>query len=1667
MADGRPQSAERPLNGPSPEGLFLAQAAGFPHRTAVTDGELQYTYQELEQWSWRLAQALGRSPSWRPAPVAVLTRSAIRGVVAMLAILRAGGTFVVLDEDSPAARLVEQLDDISPALVLHETSAEVRNTVLEWCRSAGAIALSFDACDEARPSQDTRVPTPSSQPAYIAYTSGSTGRPKGIVMPRPALAQFLTAWTNRIGIEPGDRVAQWAPQSYDAAYAEIFGALAVGATLCCPGPHDRRDAAGVREWLDESGVTVFQTVPSFLAELVEAGRPGGRSDLRLLLVAGEALATALASECRRQWPQVRLFNLYGPSESILATVMPVDDSPAGDSVPVGTALDRRTLTVLDDDGVPCPAGTVGEIFIGSEHLALGYWRRPAETAAAFLPDPAGRGRRRYRTGDLGRIRADGVLEFTGRRDLQVKIRGRRAELTEVEAAIRRYPGVADAAVTAVTTGAVVTGLAAHVVPARTGARPDMLQLRHFLAGTLPGHLVPTAFSALASLPRTRNGKVDRSALARIQSPAVGDGSPQPPRSDAERQVAAVFAEILGVDEVGSRSNFFVLGGHSLSAARVASRLRTRLGVKVTVRTVLEFPTVAELAARLESPEEPAVGTVRPAPATRRPLSFEQQRLWFLSELYPDSTAYNMVLALRVHGSLELSALDDAFALLVRRHEVLRMRVEVVDGEPWSANDTQPVLHHVNRRDVPFGQRESVLVRLAADEASVPFRLATGPVMRARVVQFADDDHALVFVVHHIAVDAESFQILRRELSELYEACRSRRAARIPDLTEQYADYASWQREALPEALATEQLAYWRGQLAGLLALELPMARPRPHEPAGPGASHRFVLPSDLTDRLRVVGITAGTTLFVTLLTAYVTVLSRYSGQSDITVGVPVSRRHRPADEDLIGCYVNTLVFRADLSGDPGFLDLLARTRRVALDAYGHQDLPLDKLVEHLAPERDVRRNPLFQTMFEVRSAQDEHARLGDLPAERVPVDLPVSIVDLSVTLTDAGPDGMRGVVHYRADLLDRPVVESFARHYVTLLGGLADDAARPVSRLRLLDPDERIALATEATWPEPVTPPLGRLHELFEAQVARTPDAPAVVHGSERLTYQELDSRADMLASHLRALGTGPERPVGLLLERGIQLVTGMLGILKAGGGYVPLDLGDPASRLAGIVADSDIRLVVTQDDLADRVPGVATLTVPVDGWTGEPARPAAGTMAYLISTSGSTGRPKAVVVDHDSITRFVAGTVDFFGITPADRVYQFATTTFDTHAEEIHPALCGGACLIMRGPDAALSVRQLLDDVAFHRVTVLNLPTAYWHELCSWLEHERQRLPASVRLVVIGGESALPHALAVWRRLAGSTVRLLNTYGPTEATVATVAADLTEDDSRTVPIGRPLPGVVARVLDGDMEPVPAGLFGELYLGGRCLARGYLGQPAATARNFVPDPFAPGRLFRTGDVARRRADGLLELRGRTDTQVKIRGYRAELGEIENALRGHPGIGDAVVGVAGSSLVAYVVAAPDTSLNADELRVFLADRLPRYMLPADFVALPRLPLTPHGKVDRHRLAGLGGDRLARPGARVAPRSPVEAAVAEVWGQVLGRDDFGVEDNLFDLGAHSLMLMKVAARIRRRFGVDIPVRTYFERQTVAALTPYVVDAVAAKVARLPDAEVRRLLTGRSPE
>ena len=1639
--------------------LLNEQARCTPQRTALLWDGGRMDFAELHTQANRLAHYLRDKGVGPDVCVAIAAERSPQLLIGVLAIIKAGGAYVPLDADYPAERLAYMLQDSGVDLLLTQTGLLER---LPAC--AGVSVIAMDALHlEQWPSNPPGLHMHGEHLAYVIYTSGSTGQPKGVGNTHAALAERLQWMQATYRLDETDVLMQKAPISFDVSVWECFWPLITGSQLLLAGPGEHRDPHRIAQLVEQFGVTTLHFVPPLLSLFIDEPLSARCISLRRVFSGGEALPAELRNRVLAQLPAAQLHNRYGPTETAINVTHWHCTEADGERSPIGRPLGNVLCRVLDSDLNPVPTGVSGELCIGGLGLARGYLGRPGLSAERFVADPLGpTGARLYRTGDRARWSADGVLEYLGRLDQQVKLRGFRVEPQEIEARLLAQAGVAQVAVLVRDTAAGPQLIGYYTAPDVADDQDTLnARLKTALAAELPDYMVPAQMLRLDAMPLGPSGKLDRAALPELQWLAREHVEPA---SALEQQIAAIWRDVLGLARIGLRDDFFALGGHSLLATQIISRTRQACDVELPLRVLFDASELGAFAEQVRLIQ--ASGQINRQPPIDKvdrsqpvPLSYSQQRMWFLWQMEPGSPAYNVGGMARLRGVLDVGRFEAALQALILRHETLRTTFPSIDGVARQQVHAETGLRMdwKNFSALTADAREQRVQQLADSEAHKPFDLETGPLLRACLVKTSEQEHYLVLTLHHIVTEGWAMDIFARELSALYEAFIDDRESPLEPLPVQYLDYSAWQRQWLESGERQRQLDYWTAQLGHEHPLlELPGDRPRPPVQSHRGELFRFDLSDDLAARVRAFNAEHGLTLFMTMTAALAVLLYRYSGQGDLRIGAPVANRIRPESEGLIGAFLNTQVLRCQLDGHMSVSELFEQVRHTVIEGQSHQDLPFDHLVEALQPPRSAAYNPLFQVMCNVQRWEFQQSRtLAGMSVEYLVNDARATKFDLNLEVTDL--DQRLGCcLTYSTDLFDEPRIARMAAHWRNLLEALLVDPARRLSELPLMGTDEQQRML-DSLGVEPGEHRLDQcLHELFDEQARMRPDAPALTFAGQTLTYGELDRRANRLAWRLRDRGVGPQVRVGLALERSLEMVIGLLAILKAGGAYVPLDPEYPLDRLHYMIEDSGIALL-----LSDRA--MLTALGPLPNGVGhgcleedstalvqypEHAPPLINLpqhQAYLIYTSGSTGKPKGVVVSHGEIAMHCQAVIKRFGMCADDCELHFYSINFDAATERLLVPLLSGAHVVLRA-QGQWDAEEICGLIRQHRINILGFTPSYGSQLAQWLATQGQTLP--VRMCITGGEALTGEHL---QRIRGAFKPSLffNAYGPTETVVmplASLAPEHLEEGAASVPIGSVIGARVAYILDADLALVPQGATGELYVGGAGLAQGYHQRPGMTAERFVADPFAAdgGRLYRTGDLVRQRADGLVEYLGRIDHQVKIRGFRIELGEIETRLLEHPAVREAVVLAldmpGGKQLAGYLVTdvagqegAQQAALR-DALKHHLKAQLPDYMVPMHLILLANMPLTANGKLDRRALP-MPDPELNRQ-HYVAPSNALEQTLAAIWCDVLNVGQVGLEDNFFELGGDSILSIQVVSRARQQ-GIHFTPRDLFQHQTVQAL------------------------------
>ncbi|NIF15546.1 non-ribosomal peptide synthetase [Pantoea sp. Cy-639] len=1620
-----------PLANPLPvHAQFVEQARRTPQASALVFAGQAFSYACLEQASRAVAQALLRQGVQPEARIGLAVRRGPALVIGLLGILRAGAAYVPMDPAFPAQRLGYMLEQSGVRLLLSEQAVAARLALPETVQ-----CVSLDDWQALVPDAEPLAPLADlDQLAYTLYTSGSTGQPKGVMISHRALNNFIAAMAARLDLAAGDTLLSMTTFSFDIFGLELYLPLLTGACVVLASEEQAKDPLHLRALLAQQPVRAVQATPSAWRMLLDSGLHDALGDVQVLC-GGEALPPDLLARLQRLSPQV--WNLYGPTETTIWSSAQRIDRQQGEAL-LGEALDNTRLHVLGPDLTPAPLGAAGELLIGGLGLARGYLGRAGLTAERFLPDPAGAGQRLYRTGDMARQRADGGLEYLGRADQQVKVRGFRVELGDIEAQLLLVPGVREAAVK------VVAGQLAAWIVADDAASDEAL--RRTLGQRLPAYMVPGLWLRLASLPKTPNGKLDRNALPVIEAAGADDGG-RPPASALEQAVAAVWEEVLGVTDLTLEADFFGRGGHSLLATRITSRLRERLGLEVPLRLLFEHPQLGDFAAALAQLGQPGQGQAMaraPVEARRLP-SFAQERQWLLWRLRPDSHAYTLPAGLQLQGELDLDALEAAFAALIARHEPLRSRfIGTADGVGIEVLDILKL--PIRTCDVP----PEGLAALIDEQLHQPFDLAEGPLLRLTLARLGEQQQVLLLTQHHIVSDAWSMQVMVEELLETYAALREQRPANLVTPPLRYCDYAWWQRQWLASPAGAQQLAYWRGQLGDEQpVLELPFDRPRPAQPSGRGGLVSRRLGAGLSAAVARCAREQGCTPFMVLLATFQVLLWRYSGQDDIRVGVPVAGRNRLETERLIGFFVNTQVHRARLQASDTFAQLLAAVRDTALGAQQHQDLPFEQLVEALQPQRSLAHTPLFQVLF------NHHGEVARRPWQApvaglavTPLAWPQDSAKFDLTLETQVVDGdiVASFIH-ALDLFDDATVERMADHYLQLLAAFVEQPC-----LRLGEPalaaSQVAALQGASLGSDGET-----VYGLFARQVRANPQRLALVEGARRITFGELQRKVLGLASALA--GFAPQARIGVVAGRDSGFVVAALACLRQGLVFVPIDpLGEPL-RARQAMADSGAQLLIGDPAQLQAFAEIAQLDPATLGECDDAQAPAAlavdaDQLCYLLYTSGSTGTPKGVAVRHGGLGNYLRALEQWLPWTQIEQLALLSTPTADLGYTTLFGALSQGRTLHLLPAAWALDAQAVARYVQAESIDLFKLVPSH---LAALLEGGGAAvLPR--RALVLGGE-ALPSELLRQVRQLATGCEVFNHYGPTETTIGVLSTSLAGVEAGPVPLGQAMANLRLSVVDAQCEPQPPGLYGELLVEGAGLAQGYWGRPGLTAERFVPAA-GGGRRYRTGDRVRVQAGALL-FAGRMDDQVKVRGHRIEPGEIAAALKALPGVADAHVGLAPSveGLVAWVVGQGPQALQPAALLRELGKHLADYRVPAHCVVLERMPLTANGKTDRRALPA---PHVVPTRPFTAPQGEREVRVAAIWQAVLKCERVGRDDDFFELGGHSLLVMSVVSRVQLELGMTMSPQLLFSHPTLAALVAHLEPQAAgldeARLGRLED-------------
>lgn len=1638
-------ASAKPINQSAVHRAIEIHASRQPEAVALTFQDHSLSYGALNESANRLAHFLKDLGVGPEARVCVCVEPSLYIGIALLGIFKAGGVYVPLDPGYPQDRLTAILEDIQPAVVLTQAH------LLPLLPATAAHIFCFDrdaTTIEHLSNENPGIEIGEEQTAYIVYTSGTTGRPKGVMASYRNLRHYISVAQECYGFDRSTVMPAMARFTFSITFFELLNPLVAGGTLVILERDHVLDFKRMAQTLEK--LTVIHASPSLLKKLLAYIEdndmdPQRFEGLRHVSTGGDMVPPDVLESMKRVFRNAEIYVIYGCSEvSCMACTKFVSRDTRVTKTLVGQPFPDVSVRLYDSSENPVAAGVPGEVYICGEGLTKGYLNQPELTGEKFVLIE---GKRFYRTGDRGRFDADGNLEILGRTDFQINLNGIRIEPEEIEAVLRQAAGVREGVAAKRELPSGEPGIVAYIVPDQA-APAEISALRNFLKTQLPDYMVPSAFVILDALPVNLNQKIDRNALpAPDQSNLWAAENYIEPQTELERQIADIWDEVLGIGNVGIHNEFFELGGQSLLAAQVIFRLQDLLQLELSISSLFKYPTVAELASHITKLQnEPRKNYTHSQiiPVSRNgnlPLSFSQKRLWFQNQLDGSSAAYNIPVTIQLDGNLNLNALQRAVETIVQRHEILRTSFRSVDGVPDQVitPEFRTAIDKTDLRAISGTAQMDELQRLLVSEAQRPFDLGQLPLFRTFLFQLSAESHVFLLNFHHIIYDGWSIDCLTNEISALYEAFSLERPNPLPELPIQYADFSQWQQQRLTGETLDNLASYWRRQMDGAPAqLELPTDRPRPPVQNFRGRSHFFSLDPELALNLQTLSQESGVTLFMTLLAAYAAMLSNYSRQEDIVIGCPAANRSRSELESLIGFFVNTLPMRVQMHENPTFLDLLARVRDVSVNAYEHQDLPFEKIVEDLNPERSLSYSPIFQAMFSMQNAPMANLQLPGITVNHVQLERGTSMFDMTLWITETD-SGLKGEWEYNSDLFESVTIDRMAAHFETLLKSAVEDPARQLSQLSLLpDAEQKLLAAWNDTKKE--YPECKSIHQLFEEQVERTPNAVALIFEDQQLTYLELNIRANKLAHHLRKSAVKPDVLVGICVERSIEMIVGILAVLKAGGAYVPLDPAYPQERIRQMLADSQAPVLLTQDKLVDDLKHYRGKIVRLDGDAKRIAQETdknpvpwaePNSLAYVIYTSGSTGKPNGVAIEHRSTVALLQWANTVFTPEQLKGVLASTSMCFDLSVYEMFAPLSFGGTVIL-----VESIMHLPVAPAANEVTLINTVPSAITELL-----RMKGIPASVRTVNLAGEP-LKTSLVKQIYELGTVKKVYDLYGPTEDTTYST---FTLRDTGPATIGRPVSNGYAYLLDRHLQPVPIGVPGELYLGGDGLARCYLNQPELTAERFIKDPFSvvpDARIYKTGDLARYRPTGEIEYLGRIDNQVKIRGFRIELGEIENTLSAHPDLKETVViareDLPGDKrLAAYFVPKRAPSPKAGDLRDYLKQTLPDYMVPSTFIELDEMPLTTNGKIDRKMLPAPSTALSEAERGFVSHRDSMEQRLVRIWEKLLNVQPIGIHDNFFELGGHSLQAIRMFAEIEQSFGKNIPLATLFGAGTIEKL------------------------------
>ncbi|MBV5326344.1 MAG: amino acid adenylation domain-containing protein [Chlorobium sp.] len=1654
--------------------LFKKQASLNADNPAVIDGTGSLTYRVLDEEADNIAQAIVQRGINRGSFIGLCTTRSSQVISGMLGILKAGCAYVHLDPEYPSDRLGYIIDDAGISLIL--TQQRFTQT-FSFCLPS---LLLFMDCDQPE-SYTASIPfspveaSVSGDPAYVIYTSGTTGKPKGVCCHHKGVVNLLDEFQQRRYLGSEDRCSWWTNLNFDVSVYEIFSSLLAGSALLIVPESVRIDGHAFMDWLHVNDITSAYLPPMMVADFLEwVERNPGKSRMRRLLTGVEPIPENLLLNIQRCVPQLTIINGYGPTETtICATLYTVNSaSHHHETTPVGKAVQNMHLHLLDEAGDPVAAGETGEVYIGGVGVSRGYLNQPELNECLFISDPCYKeeGYRMYRTGDLAVFLPDGELAFVGRKDFQVKYMGYRIEPGEIEMVLKSHAAIRDAVVMLREDDPGLKKIVAYcVLEISANVSPKELQL--FAGRLLPAYMIPAVFVFLKKIPMTPNGKSDRNALpppGKESFLAGKDDGYTAPESVMERDVAAVLSGILGISAIGVDDNIFSLGAHSLMATRLCSQIRMRWNVNIPLAFVFENPTVKQIADEIVRKERigdvPCRITASDAHRTVFPVSLIQKGLWLFQQFQEEGTIFNIPVVVYLSGAVRAQLIKKSFDFLIDRHECLRTVFEI-EGEELVQRVLPAMQVELMVKDLSGCNHDTKfaeLDRIRKEEGLHRFELDKGPLIKLHLVILGDSESHLFITFHHLIIDGWGASVLFRELAASYDAFSRGNMPALPDKKISFGDFCLWQLERINSARLSMQIQYWIEQLQGCSFIQnIPHDYSRPSMPSFSGARCAFSFSPEITKALNEYCLRNNCTMFMYLMTVFQIFIQRYSGRSEIVTGTTIANRNLSDTENIVGLLANSLAIRTDFSGDPKFTELLMQVRKVSLEAFDNQDVPFEIVVENVVQKRERSYHPVFQNLFIYQNTPPPFLHAGDMDFVYEEIGNETAKLDLLLNV-EFRKESLFCWIEYNTCLFNADTIERVARDYIWIASHALHETGDPVSSWHFPSIPARNYYATED---KPLA--LSCCHYLFELQAERTPDNIALCCDDVQMTFRELNKKANHLAHLLIQRGVGPDIPVGLCLTRSVYLAVGILGILKAGGGYVPLDSQYPEERIRYMARDSGMRLAVTDEASAhvlsfDREMRLVLLDKSDAGesehsYDNPVFRAGAENTAYIMYTSGTSGTPKGVAVPHRGVANLAVSAVNNYALKSSDRVLQFFSVSFDGSVEEIFMTLAVGATLVIRTFNAAISVTDFLFHLEKNEITVLDLPTAFWKELVHGVSRTGIKIPNSLRLVIIGGEQASVTDFQKWQKVCGGRVRIINTYGPTECSVVSVFSEpekihCSYDFNRGLPIGRPMDNTTLYVVDEHCCLVPFGMPGELLIGGAGVAKGYLNLSLLTEERFIDDVFQEsepkGRLYRTGDIVRSLSDGNLQFLGRKDNQVKIRGFRIEPGEIESVLNQHELIKQSVVidltnDQGETSLVGYFV----TERNAPssyELRHYLAQKMPEHMVPSYFVPIKKVPLLPNGKIDRSALP-VPDTVVEKKATYVGPRDETEKTLVEIWQEVLGVHPIGVTDDFFELGGHSLLAVRLCSQIQEKVNKKVTLSGLFQSLTIEKLARTITDEV----------------------